>query len=1648
MADCNDQCVGECDGLDRNFRVLYEVYETEAYPFGRHDRPVSFAGDVNRDGHDDFIVGAPAATTNGYGSGAAIVFSGKDGAAIHTFDGERPPYTMASSGFGNVVSAAGDVNADGYADVIVGAPYDDKGGTDSGSVSVYSGIDGTRLYKLRGRYNDDRFGSWVASAGDVNKDGLADFIVGAPGVGRGNNSWWGEVLIFSGENGGVIHKFSEDYSTSVGSGVGDIDLDGYADVIVGAPVGNNWFGRARVLSGRDGHTIYVFDGDAEGNRFGQSVAGAGDVDADGYPDLIVGAPYDDNNGDDSGSAVVFSGKSGRIIYTFNGGQARDRFGWEVGGVGDINGDGFGDVIVRKGGGDGLARVFSGRDARLLHVLPIFQAGSGNVNGDGYSDMLAQGEGSVRVLVDECPNGPDTDGDGIRDCHDLCISDPGKSNPGQCGCGVADTDSDGDGTADCNDQCPDEADTDTDKDGTADCNDQCSADPYKTAPGACGCGYPDLDSDGDGRSDCSQDPPIVPSIVSPTNGESTSAPAITVTGEADPSFKVEIYVDGVLAATSTPNRDRSWKFEFPVALAHGEKTITVRGKKGTAFTDYSKPVVVTINTGITTSKMYWVEGEEIRRSDTNGANVETLIAGMEANFLVVSPKLGQLFFTTVEGDLYKANLDGSSVSKLVTGGADFGVDVDETRSKIYWAHATGPKIQRASLDGSGVETIITQFTGNFPRDIAVDERNGKIYYSQQNGVISRANLDGSGIEDLLTGLEFPHGIEIAGDKLFFSEINGDTVKMAELDGTAPQLLYNESHSLRGTWDLALDPVSGRLFGTVGRTSHKEITHAPVPDGDVHDLSVSFSSGVQGFLGGLDFLTIFRDKTGPVVTVPSNYTTTTDTTPQFFGFAAPDGIVRFYDGDKFLGAATVSPEGRWVYNQIVPISGGRRVIIAKGYDAKDTFIASSPELVLYIDVCPLDSNKLEPGQCGCGNADTDTDKDGTADCNDTCKDDPNKTTPGACGCGFPDNDKDSNDQIDCSQSPPVIPEIDNPDLNNSLPTAPQLGGKADPSYEVEILVNGVVVGSVKVGIDGAWSFTLPNKLSPGVYFVSVRAKGTGGTSATSKLIRYTIRSPLARSFIFFADTNRNTVERTYLDGGGRTTIVSDLDKPQDVSVDPNSGMIYWTESGAKKVRRANSDGSGVQDLVTISEEPSSLGGLALDVDEGKVYFADSATRKIHRASLDGSNMELLLDATAVQLALDLVGKKIYWLSVSGTMSRCNLDGSDVENLISGLSRPQALAIDQQRSKLYISEVNSDRIIQCELDGSNIKEVLTNPDFASGVWDFAVADDRLFFTDQGLAELRSMPLGASAADLIRVGPLERIAGLAVHVDREAPGKPFVLSPVDSAVVDTEKLEIAGAAEPGNSVEVVLDAKVVGRAVANSEGNWKLALTEPLSIGKHTLAAVAVDIDGNRSARSEMVSFTLDFCPNDSQKDTPGLCGCGVSDQDSDRDGVVDCKDACASDALKVAPGQCGCGKIDDDRDRDGIADCVDLCPDDPNRTTPGAEGCGAPTIGSVGPTPTPVPVPQVRLLNPPRVKVSKAIAQVSVIGMFGKKDRITFVISGTGSAKLRGRKIKTNRNGTTQYAATFTKLRKGAYRAKWEWARTGAAIQSSSGVSFFVK
>ena len=235
------------------------------------------------------------------------------------------------------VAPAGDVDNDGVEDFIIGAGgYDSpRGQNDIGRAYVRSGATLQIILVFTGNDEGDRMGADVAAAGDINGDGFDDVMVSAPGefVDGGDR---GVVYIFSGHNGLPLRIYNRGQQLGVRlANVGDFNGDGYDDH--GMKAGGN---TVYVYSGASGLLLFEETG---ANFFGKSFSGAGDVNNDGFGDLIVGNPKADSPFSDSGAAYVYSGQTGKLLYTFGGDSADDEFGTAVGGVGDIDGDGFDDV---------------------------------------------------------------------------------------------------------------------------------------------------------------------------------------------------------------------------------------------------------------------------------------------------------------------------------------------------------------------------------------------------------------------------------------------------------------------------------------------------------------------------------------------------------------------------------------------------------------------------------------------------------------------------------------------------------------------------------------------------------------------------------------------------------------------------------------------------------------------------------------------------------------------------------------------------------------------------------------------------------------------------------------------------------------------------------------------------------------------------------------------------------------------------------------------------------------------------------------------------------------------------------------------------------------------------------------------------------
>ena len=364
---------------------------------------VSGAGDVNGDGFDDILIGAPDANRRASSIGQSYVVYG--GATVpgtvdlSSLNGAGGFRVNGEAGQNVAVSGAGDVNGDGFDDILIGEPFAGPtmspvgksyvvyGGSAMQGTVELSALNGASGFSVIGTSMFDLMGWAVSGAGDVNHDGFDDILIGAISAApHGNQSGQSYVVyggtavpgtvqlsLLNGTNGFTVNGITRnDLSGFAVSGAGDVNRDGFDDILIGAvgasphgpSSGQSYvvFGGTALpavldLSSLDGTIGFRINGISTADYSGVSVGGAGDVNSDGFGDILIGAHGANPSGAESGQIyIVYGGTTvpgtielsaldGTNGLRVNGISTRDYAGLAVSGAGDVNGDGFDDILI-------------------------------------------------------------------------------------------------------------------------------------------------------------------------------------------------------------------------------------------------------------------------------------------------------------------------------------------------------------------------------------------------------------------------------------------------------------------------------------------------------------------------------------------------------------------------------------------------------------------------------------------------------------------------------------------------------------------------------------------------------------------------------------------------------------------------------------------------------------------------------------------------------------------------------------------------------------------------------------------------------------------------------------------------------------------------------------------------------------------------------------------------------------------------------------------------------------------------------------------------------------------------------------------------------------------------------------------------------
>jgi FG-GAP-like repeat/FG-GAP repeat len=390
-----------CPGFAQDRLLLIESENTNDAGV----RYLDAVGDIDKDGVSDLVIFYPGANTpNGPLTSSVVVYSGRDGRELFRMLGKKSNYPLS-------VAGVGDVNRDGIPDVAVGG----QGTLSAGNVTVLSGKDGSVLRFWSETHPNAYMGYSLASAGDLNRDGYADVLVGYffgtlfdP---RAPRKISGEVRVYSGKDGKVLLRYVDGLDNHVGFSVanaGDIDRDGYEDYYAAGIAGPIY-----LISGKTGKLLRTIDEPKSvAKEFGthKAFANIGDVDRDGVPDLGWSGFRSSPTASNTGMFLVISNKSGALLHTIVG-KALDYMGGFAVGLGDIDKDGYADFATSSGQAHttstktGFVTGYSGKTGKEIFRFygehPNQNFGSGAVL---LNDMTGDGKPEI-AIASQWPKNP-------------------------------------------------------------------------------------------------------------------------------------------------------------------------------------------------------------------------------------------------------------------------------------------------------------------------------------------------------------------------------------------------------------------------------------------------------------------------------------------------------------------------------------------------------------------------------------------------------------------------------------------------------------------------------------------------------------------------------------------------------------------------------------------------------------------------------------------------------------------------------------------------------------------------------------------------------------------------------------------------------------------------------------------------------------------------------------------------------------------------------------------------------------------------------------------------------------------------------------------------------------------------------------------
>ena len=769
-------------------------------------------------------------------------------------------------------------------------------------------------------------------------------------------------------------------------------------------------------------------------------------------------------------------------------------------------------------------------------------------------------------------------------------------------------------------------------------------------------------------------------------------------------------------------------------------------------------------------------DPVSGESSTGNNCSRAVSVTVASVTPPTTGTSKLYWTDWGTDkIQRANLDGSGIEDLVTNGLDGpnSLALDMAGGKMYWTDAGTAKIQRANLNGSGVEDLFTTSSSlEIPYDIALDVAGGKMYWTVGGTAnkIQRANLNGSGVEDLVTsGVTFPRGIalDVAGGKMYWVNSGGDKIQRANLNGSGVEDLVTSG--LNSPNGLALDVTGGKMYWTDAGTD--KIQRANLNGSGVEDLVTSGLNNPNGLAldvaGGKMY---WADRsTNKVQRANLNGSGVEDLVTSSDGLVDPSGLT--------VGIGTSSGGGGGGGG-----GGSSPDLIVESPSVSNSSPNAGASFTLRATVRNQGNGQsasttlryYRSSNVTISTSDTSVGTDGVSGlaASGTSPESISLNAPssagtyyyGACvesvsGESNTGNNCSSAVQVTVGAAPAPDLVVESPSVSNSSPNA---GASFTLSATVRNQGNGQSASTTLRYYRSSDATISTNDTQEGTD--SVRSLSASGTSPES----ISLNAPSSAGTYYYGACVESVSGESNTGNNCSSAVSITVASVAPPPPPPTTGTskLYWTDWGTDKIQRANLDGSGIEDLVTNGlDGPNSL---ALDMAGGKMYWTDAGTNKIQRANLDGSGVEDLFTTSSsleipYDIALDVAGGKMYW-TVGGTankIQRANLNGSGVEDLVtSGVTFPRGIALDVAGGKMYWVNSGGDKIQRANLNGSGVEDLVTSGLNSPNGLALDVTGGKMYWTDAGTDKIQRANLNGSGVEDLVTSGLNDPNGLALDV------------------------------------------------------------------------------------------------------------------------------------------------------------------------------------------------------------------------------------------------------------------------------------------------